>query len=147
MKSGFDSPFDSPEFLVHMTKARLTHIELLKAQIAEEITTCKRCIEMLENLDDQKDLAQELESQLNGVSETKPICAKACSKSWYYRAEAGSEMPIWILLTESLDVLAQIYPDRSKVMLIMPNFKRVFGNALIAKRFATQHYEGIENEG
>lgn len=142
MKSGFDSP----EFLVHMTKARLTHIELLKAQIAEEITTCKRCIEMLENLDDQKDLAQELESQLNGVSETKPICAKACSKSWYYRAES-SEMPIWILLTDNLDVLAQIYPDRSKVMLIMPNFKRVFGNALIAKRFATQHYEGIENEG
>ena len=130
-----------------MTKARLTHIELLKAQIAEEITTCKRCIEMLENLDDQKDLAQELESQLNGVSETKPICANACSKSWYYRAEAGSEMPIWILLTDNLDVLAQIYPDRSKVMLIMPNFKRVFGNALIAKRFATQHYEGIENEG
>ena len=146
MKSGFDSPFDSPEFLVHMTKARLTHIELLKAQIAEEITTCKRCIEMLENLDDQKDLAQELESQLNGVSETKPICAKACSKSWYYRAES-SEMPIWILLTENLDVLAQISQYRTKVMLIMPNFKRVFGNALIAKRFANSHYEGIENEG
>jgi len=142
-----ESGFDSPEFLVHMTKARLTHIELLKAQIAEDITACKQCIEMLENLDDQKDLAQELKSQLNGVSETKPICAKACSKSWYYRAEASSEMPIWILLTDNLDVLAQIYPDRSKVMLIMPNFKRVFGNALIAKRFATQHYEGIENEG
>jgi len=145
MKSGFDSPFDSPEFLVHMTKARLTHIELLKAQIAEDITACKQCIEMLENLDDQKDLAQELKSQLNGVSETKPICANACSKSWYYRAES-SEMPIWILLTDNLDVLAQISQYQTKVMLIMPNFKRVFGNALIAKRFATQHYEGIENE-
>ena len=94
---------------------------------------------MLENSDSKKDLAQEPKSQLNKVTD-------ACSRSWYYRADANSKTPIWILLTDNLDVLAQIYPDRSKVMLIMPNFKRVFGNALIAKRFATQHYEGIENE-
>jgi len=81
-----ESGFDSPEFLGHMTKARLTHIELLKAQIAENVVTCKRCIKMLENLGDQKDLAQELKSQLEEVLETKPICTDACSKSWYYRA-------------------------------------------------------------
>jgi len=142
-----ESGFDSPEFLGQMTKARLTHIELLKAQIAENVVTCKRCIEMLENLGDQKDLAQELKSQLEEVLETKPICTDACSKSWYYRAEASSETPIWILVTKNLDILAQIYPSRSGVTLVMPNFERYFGNALIAKRFATQHYEGIENEG
>ena len=69
-----------------------------------------------------------------------------CSRSWYYRAEGKLKMPIWILLTDNLDILAQVYPSCSGATLIMPNFKLDFKNALVAKRFATQHYEGIENE-